>query len=350
MTTARIAIIPLQRLVQDFFEQHLSIERNASRHTILAYRDALKLFFHHAAERRNRSPDQLDFADLDVETVRSFLGWLQTERGCAARTCNHRLAALKSFARYVASVAPEHLERCRRIRELRPAATERPEIGYLDQDEIVRLLETANAADSRRDLALLLLLYNTGARVQELVDIDLEDLRFDPVPVVTLTGKGRKQRTCPIWKRTVEALKAWIQERGSDQGPLFYNRRGARLSRSGVAYILERIAHKAQLEPRHANTISPHVIRHSTAMHLLRAGVDITTIAAWLGHAHLSTTHGYVEIDLRMKQQAAALTNTLPPLRGGHYPKGELLGWLQSLGASPRYAQRPPPMITTYLA
>jgi len=349
VTNSKAEIVPLQRLVQDFFEQHLSVERNASRHTVLAYRDALKLFFNFAAEKGKRSVDELGFSDLQAESVRSFLNWLGTERSCAAPTRNHRLAAIKSFARYVASVAPEHLERCRRIRDLRPAAVERPEVGYLDQDEIVCLLQSAQKSNSRRDFALLLLLYNTGARVQELIDLDVADLRFDPVPLVTLQGKGRKQRTCPIWKRTVEALKAWIRERGPQEGPLFLNRRGHRLSRSGVTYILDRITQKAQLESRNAKAISPHVIRHSTAMHLLQAGVDLTTIAAWLGHAHLSTTHGYVEIDLRMKQEAVALTNTLPSLCEGEHPKGELLRWLESLGKNPRYAERPPPLAATNL-
>lgn len=350
MTTEKRQIVPLQRLVQDFFEQHLSVEQDASRHTILAYRDALKLFFGHVARCCNRSPDELGFADFDVETVRSFLDWLREKRGCASRTRNHRLAALKSFARYVASHAPEHMERCRRIRELRPTAIERPEVGYLDQDEVVRLLEAANASNSRRDLAILLLLYNTGARVQELVDIDLGDLRLDPIPLVTLQGKGRKQRTCPIWKKTVDVLEHWIEERGHEPGPLFYNRRGARLTRSGIAYILDSIVRRAHLEPRHTKTVSPHVIRHSTAMHLLRSGVDITTIAAWLGHAQLSTTHGYVEIDLRMKQKAVALTSTIPSLQQGEYPSGKLLGWLQSLGTTPRYAQRPPPIAANFFA
>jgi site-specific recombinase XerD len=146
------------------------------------------------------------------------------------------------------------------------------------------------------------------------------------------------------------STSSWIVERGPRNGPLFLNRRETRLSRSGVSYILRRLANKAQLEPRDAMNISPHVIRHSTAMHLLQSGVDLTTIAAWLGHAHLSTTHGYVEIDLRMKQQAVALSNTLPALSKGQYPKGELLGWLESLGKSPRYAQRPPPIATAHLA
>lgn len=339
MTAVTPAWVSLQRLVQDFFEKHLSVERHASRNTILAYRDSIKLFLHHAAHKLGRTADELDSTALDVDTVRSFLEWLQSERQCGARTRNHRLAALKAFARYVASAAPEHLERCRRIRELRPARFERPEVKYLDEDEVLEIVRAANPADGHRDRALLLVLYNTGARVQELVDLDVAALRLDPVPVVVIEGKGRKQRSCPLWARTVEALRAWLAERGSAEGPLFLNRQGRRLSRSGVAYILRRLGTRAGLSPRHANRISPHVIRHTTAMHLLHAGVDITTIAAWLGHSQLDTTHGYVEIDLRMKQAAVAAANALPQLIAGNFPTGRLLTWLAALGQPPRYAQ-----------
>jgi site-specific recombinase XerD len=345
--SSKPAIVSLQQLVQNFFEKHLTIERNASRNTVLAYRDALKLFLHHAAQRMGCDVDKLDHAILDVDTVRSFLGWLEEQRKCGARTRNHRLAAIKAFARYVASVAPEHLERCRRIRELAPARIEQPGVEYLDDDEILKLVKAIDPAAQRRDRALLLLLYNTGARVQEIVDLDLGDIRLEPVPVVTLEGKGRKQRTIPLWARTVNALDQWLAERGDAGEPLFLNAQGHRLSRSGIAYILRKLAARAGLSARYANRVTPHVIRHTTAMHLLRAGVDITTIAAWLGHSQLATTHGYVEIDLRMKQKALAATTALPELTQGQFPEGDLLTWLAALGRSPHYVQRPPPMPTT---
>jgi integrase/recombinase XerD len=330
-------IVSLPALVQDFFEKHLPVERHASRHTLLAYRDSLKLFLRHAAQRIGCAADELDFAVLEVDMVRSFLHGLEAQRKCSARTRNHRLAAIKTFVRYVASVAPEHLERCRRIRELRPAGFEHPEIKYLDDDEVLKLVK---AAAGRRDRALLLLLYNTGARVQEIVDLDLCDLRLDPVPIVTLEGKGRKQRTCPLWTRTVEALQAWLAERGGEGEPVFLNAQGRRLSRAGVSYILRKLADRVGVCPRNSKSVSPHVIRHTTAMHLLHAGVDITTIAAWLGHSQLSTTHAYVEIDLRMKQKAIA-TLAVPELTQGTFPKADLLAWLAILGRSRRYAQSP---------
>ncbi len=343
MKPLKPATVSLQQLVQNFFEKHLVIERNASRNTVLGYRDALKLFLLHAAQQKRCSADRLDATILDVDIVRCFLTWLEQERKCSPRTRNHRLAVLKAFARYVASVAPEHLERCRRLRELRPARFEHPEIPYLEDDEIVQLVQ-AIAPAQRRDRALLLLLYNTGARVQEIVDLDLGDLRLDPVPVVTLQGKGRKQRTCPLWKRTVDALNAWLAERGNAGEALFLSAHGQRLSRSGIAHILSRIAKRAGICPKHADRISPHVIRHTTAMHLLQAGVDITTAAAWLGHSQLNTTHGYVEINLRMKQKALAAMTPLPELAEGSFPEDDLLTWLETLGRTQRYVHSPPPM------
>ncbi|MCP3997796.1 MAG: site-specific integrase [bacterium] len=341
MKSSKPAIVSLQQLVQSFFEKHLAIERNASRNTVLAYRDALRLFLCHAAQRMGCAVDQLDHTILDIDAVQSFLGWLEKHRKCAPSTRNQRLAAIKAFSRYVASVAPEHLERCRRIRDLASARFERPEVEYLDHNELVELVK---AATGERDRALLLLMYNTGARVQELVDLDVCDIRLDPVPIVTLEGKGRKQRTCPLWARTVDGLKQWLAQRGDADGPLFLNAQGRPLSRSGVAYILRKLAACAELSPRHATRVTPHVIRHTTAMHLLHAEVDITTIAAWLGHSQLATTHGYVEIDLRMKQKAlAASAATLPELTQGKFPEGDLLTWLAGLGRSRRYVQSSPP-------
>lgn len=344
MKSTKSQVVSIQKLVQDFFEEELTTRRNAARDTVLAYRDALKLFLTHAAEETGCDVDRLDSTILDADRVRSFLDGLQSKRGCAPRTCNHRLAVIKAFARYVASVAPEHLERCRKIRELRPASFEHPEVEYLDEDEVVELFK-ALGPEEHRKRALLVLMYITGARVQEIVDLDFGDIHLDTVPRVTLKGKGGKQRTCPLQPRTVKALAGWLTQRGDAQGPLLLNARGRRLTRSGVAYILSKLVERASLKPRHASTVTPHVIRHTTAMHLLRAGVDIVTVAAWLGHSQLATTHGYTEIDLRMKQKAIAATSALPvELSGGKLPEGKLLVWLTGLGKPQRYVQSPPPM------
>lgn len=337
------ASVTLQALVQDFFVQHLTVERNASPHTVAAYRDAMKLFLRYASSADGCDPDQLDHTALDVQIVRGFLDWLQRERQCSPRTRNQRLAALKSFARYVALVAPEHLERCRLIRALPPARFEQHEVGYLTDDEIVRIIAAPDAATpaGRRDRALLLLMYNTGARVQEIVNLDLGDIQHGAVTVVRLLGKGRKHRCCPLWSRTLAAIDRMLVDRprADASEPLLVNARGRRISRSGVAYVLRRAQTSANVDLTRAARLSPHVVRHTTAMHLLQSGVDLTTIAAWLGHAQLSTTHAYVQIDLRTKQAAIATASALPDIADAQYPSAHIVAWLERLAARPRYAQ-----------
>lgn len=333
----------LQALIQDFFVKHLAVECNAGTNTVAAYRDAMKLFLRYASDLVGRTPDQLDHKAFDVETVRNFLDWLRHERNCKARTRNHRLACLKAFARYVATVAPEHLERCRRIRQIPLAKIERPPIQYLSEEEIVQLISSVDdsTCKGKRDRALLLLIYNTGARVQEIADLDIGDICKQPIPLVRLRGKGRKQRTCPLWPRTVTAIERMLHERSTtdDSHPLFLGAKGHRLSRSGIAYILRSAQDDAHLRPTHADRITPHVIRHTTAMHLLQSQVDITTIAAWLGHSKLETTHEYVEIDLRMKQAAIACQIELPEIPNMEYPEPDLVQWLEQLIPKPSYVQ-----------
>ncbi|MBL4848253.1 MAG: site-specific integrase [Planctomycetes bacterium] len=332
-------------LVQEFFSRYLAVERNLSRNTILSYRDALKLLLRFLSESERIAPEVLTCSEvLDPTRVRAFLRWLAEERACKASTRNQRLAALKSFARFVATRAPEHLERCPAIRELPRAREEEREVEYLDCDEVTLLVQAPDPSKpaGRRDRALLLLLHNTGARVQEVCDLNVESLRLEELPSVTIRGKGRKVRTCPLWTRTVTALRVLIASRGQPSGkaPLFLNRHGRRLTRSGVSYLLARAARKAGVsKPRHARRATPHVIRHSTAMHLLWVGADLTVIDSWLGHAQISTTHTYVTVDLRQKQEVMAAATLLPELREGVFPPPDVLTWLEKLGDRSRYAE-----------
>jgi site-specific recombinase XerD len=338
-----------QVLVRDFLEQHLGIERNASPNTVKSYRDALKLFVTYAGTAHACSPDKLTFDALGPDTVGGFLVWLQSERGSSASTRNQRLAALKSFVRYVAAVDPRHLERCRAIRELSNARTAHAEPEYLDEDEMHQLIRAPQGTARERDHALLILLYNTGARVQEIVDLNVGDIRDGPLPSVVLRGKGARQRTCPLWTRTIVAVQRWLRTRkdvGPDS-PLFPNARGHRITRSGVSYVLARAASNARLQPRHAKRVTPHVIRHATAMQLLQSGVDITTIAAWLGHAQLKTTHGYVQVSLRMKRAALAGEAAPPELSGGTYPTDSLIDWLEAIGRRSIMRSKPPQSLVT---
>ncbi len=332
-----------QVLVQSFFEQHLAIERNAGANTVAAYRDAIKLYLNYSSCSMGCTPDQLDHNALDAKNVRAFLDWLHKERGCGERTRNHRLAILKAFARFVARVAPEHLERCRLIREMPQANVDHPQIQYLTEEEIVKLISAIDVSSprGRRNQAIFLLLYNTGARVQEIVDLDIGDVVSRPIAFVRIQGKGRKQRTCPLWSRTIAAINRMLNDRRSKENsqPLFLSRQGRRISRSGVAYLLRKLQENCDLRPDHANHLTPHVMRHTTAMHLLQSGVDITTIAAWLGHAQLSTTHAYVEITLRMKQAVIANESALPGISEKQYPSSDVIVWLETLLSGFSYVQ-----------
>ncbi|MCW8139566.1 MAG: site-specific integrase [Planctomycetota bacterium] len=334
----------LSAVVQKFLEHYLPVERNSSPNTVLSYRDGMVLFLRYAAQQRKRSPDALVMEDVDAALVRGWLEWLARTRRASPRTCNQRLASLKSFFKYLAAVAPEHLDRCRLVREIPNRRIEHKEPRYLDKPQVEALQAAACDRTSNRDEALVLLLYNTGARVQEVVDLDIEHLFLKAPARVLLRGKGRKERTCLLWGATVKSVQRWLAERGESQGssPLFTNSRGARLTRSGVSYILRSLVERAPtLRDR---PVTPHVLRHTTAMHLLKSHVDLVTIAAWLGHADISTTHGYVEADLRMKESAIAATApAISPRRRSRYPSAKVIERLEAIGRSPDYAQRRPP-------
>ena len=277
-------------IVQAFFEQHLVAERGLSSNTILSYRDTMRLLLEYLTKELQRAPDRLTLEDFDTTRVRQFLDWLETSlRHCTARTRNQRLAAIKAFFRYVATRTPEHLDRCRQIRDISAKRVEHKTVRYLEESEMQAILKgiAPPAPDAVRDQALLTLMYNSGARVSEIVGLNVLDLRLGAAPKVRVMGKGQKERDCPLWSQTVELLRQWLKFRGLPENanaPLFVNARGERLTRSGIAYILKRAAQHADLpsDPTRPKNITPHVIRHTTAMHLLTSGVDdITVISAW---------------------------------------------------------------------
>lgn len=334
-------------IVQSFFQQHLVGERNLSPNTVLSYRDTMRQILDYLSRALGRPPDRLALADFDASRVRAFLDGIERDRNCSPRSRNQRLAAIKTFFRYVASVAPEHLERCRQIREVPAKRVPHRAVRYLEQDEMEAILAVPDLSspDGLRNRMLLTLAYNTGARVQEMVDLDVAALRITASPKVRLMGKGGRERDCPLWTQTVDLLRRWLKQRGLAEGakaPLLVNARGQRLTRHGIAYILKRAADRARLRPdaTRPKNITPHTIRHTTAMQLLRSGVDMTVIAAWLGHADLRTTHTYVEIDLRMKQAAIAGTVTVLPesLDAGDLAPS-LIAWLDALGRGQRHVE-----------
>jgi integrase/recombinase XerC len=309
----------LPTLLHGFFEDHLVGQRDISPNTILAYRDAFLLFLRFAAHRSNRQVIRLQLEDLGPATLQAFLNHLETERKNCVATRNCRLVAIHRFFAYVASCEPLHAQLCRRILDIPIKKTTTCPMTYLERDEVKAVLAAPQRSHTMglRDLTLLTFLYNTGARVSEATALDVADMRLEAPAQVCLSGKGRKQRWCPLWAETAEALRAYLQQRqltDRSQQPLFVNARGQRLSRHGVNDIIQRhILTAAQTQPSlKRKRIGPHTFRHTAAMHLLQAGVELNVIRAWLGHVSITTTSQYIEIDMKMKREA--LQRCQPPV------------------------------------
>lgn len=301
--------------VRRFLVEHLVTERNLALNTQKSYRDTLRLLLPFAADKTHRNIDQLKVEDLSAERVRSFLLGLEKDRGCGIATRNQRLAGIHSLAHFVARHSPEHLAWCAEVRAIPFKRCARPGVTYLEKAEMDALLDAPNIGtpQGRRDYALLLFLYNTGARADEAAHVQIGDLHLGTVPSrdlssVEIRGKGNKLRRCPLWPKTVQELRWLMRDRASSQH-VFMNRRNQPLTRFGVHAVVERhVVVAAKAVPSLARKrVSPHTLRHTTATHLLRAGVDINTIRAWLGHVSLNTTNIYAEADLEMKAKALAL-------------------------------------------
>jgi len=308
MTTVASPSPAFPQLVQDFFLQRLQAQRNASPRTISSYRDTFYLLLDWAEQHLHKAPAALALTDLDASVVLAFLDHLERDRHNAVRTRNARLAALHSFFHYAASRDPANLATIQRILAIPAKRFDRPVLGFLSREQVEAIVAALDLTtwSGRRDHALLATLYNTGARVSEMLDVRVSDITLGREGALRLHGKGRKDRLVPLWKSTMRLLRTWLERDDvAPDSPLFPNREGRRMTRSGVA-------HRLRLAVRAAATtcpsleklrISPHTFRHTTAMHLLQAGVDITVIALWLGHESPTTTHRYVEADLAMKQR-----------------------------------------------
>ena len=325
-------------LVRRYLEEH-SVERGLSRNTVHSYRDAFVLLLPFAAGRARGPIDRLALGDLGAECVREFLNHLESSRGCSPQTRNQRLAAIRSFARYVAAGSPEQLDWCTRICAIPLKKVAPPPVGYLEKAEMDALLAVPDraTAQGRRERALLEFLYNSGARVSEAVHLRVGDLRLPEgsasQPLAVLRGKGGKTRQCPLWARTARLLGELVADRSAGER-VFLSRLGRPLTRSGVLKLVRRCAERAATQVRslQAKRVSPHTIRHTTACHLLRAGVDINTIRAWLGHASLATTNIYAEIDLEMKAKAIACCALSEPEPAASWKDDErLMAFLRSL-------------------
>jgi len=295
--------------VQAFFTHHLCQHKQASPQTIASYRDTFRLFLTFVKDTTGREPAALQVSDLDAPLVLQFLDYLEQQRGNTVRSRNLRLAALRTFVRFLALRAPESLALVMRVLAIPIKRADKKLMGALTRAEVEALLAAPDRSCwvGRRDHALLLTLYNSGARVSEVTTLQRHQVCFGPPTFLQLTGKGRKERTVPLWPHTSRTLQAWFAELGEEGGrTAFPNTRGHPLSRDGVAHLLQRAIHKAVTVCPSLRTkkVTPHVLRHTTALHLLQAGVDITVIALWLGHESIETTQGYLEIDLAHKEQA----------------------------------------------
>lgn len=323
-------------LLQDFFGQWLLSQRNASPSTIASYRDTFRLLLRHVQAHTRRSPAVFALADLDAPVVLGFLDYLERDRHNTIRSRNARLAALKSFYQYAATRDPTQLPVVQRVLAIPFKRHDRPVLGFLERAEMEAVLAAVDQAtwSGRRDHVLLASMYNTGARVSEIVNAGLADFSDGPAATLHLRGKGRKERRVPLWKSTARLLSRWVRDSpGPADRPLFPNRGGQRMARSGVAFRLRLAVEKASTACPSlcGRRISPHTLRHTTAMHLLQAGVDITVIALWLGHESPTTTHGYVEADIAMKKRALAKT-VEPHQRPARFvPSDRLLAFLDGL-------------------
>lgn len=322
--------------LQAFFADHLGQHKRASPQTIHSYRDTFRLLLGFMKERTGTAPAALRLEALDADAVLAFLDHLETERGCSVRSRNQRLAAIRSFFRLVALRAPESVALAARVLAIPVKRTDRKLVGYLSRDEMVAVLTAPDRTvwSGRRDHALLLTLYNTGARVSEIIGLRREQVHVGTGPHVELHGKGRKERVVPLWTETAGVLQAWFRERNSPADTVtFPNVRGRPLSRDGIDYLLRRaVTIAAQNCPSlKAKKVSPHVLRHTTAMHLLQAGVDMAVIALWLGHESMETTHVYVEADLAMKERALEKLEPVESRFARYRADDELLAFLAKL-------------------
>lgn len=306
--------------VRRFLLEHLVAERNLARNTQRSYRDALTLLIPFVAGKLNQSVDRLTVVAVSPDLVRLFLADLEQTRQCTIATRNQRLATVHALAHFVGEHSPEHIAWCGQIRSIPFKKSSKVVIPYLDKPQMDALLGAPDrqTAQGRRDYALLLFLYNSGARAQEAAQLLVSELDLAGCSV-KIRGKGGKERHCPLWPRTVGELRDLIASR-SPAACVFLNRCGHPITRFGIHTLVERYVCQAQVEMPSLATkrISPHTIRHTTATHLLRAGVDINTVRAWLGHVSLDTTNIYAEIDLEMKAKALAkceVTETSTPKR-----------------------------------
>ena len=327
----------LPTLVQRFFIDYLREQRAVSAQTIAAYRDTLRLLLSYAATTLNRTPSAITLHDLDAPMLLAFLDYLEKDRGNSVRSRNARLAAIRTFLKFASHHDLASLATIERALAIPLKRFDRPMVGFLSRAEIGAIIEAPDRASwtGQRDRALFSMMYNTGTRVSEMIGIRCRDVVLEGQPAVHLRGKGRKDRSVPLWRPTAALIKAWRRQIGDPAGDgiLFPSRSGGRMTRSNVTQRLDlAVAAAGRKTPGILERpVTPHTVRHTTAMHLLQSGVDITVIALWLGHEDTATTHMYVQADLVMKERALMKLQPSTASPGRFRASASLLSFLQSL-------------------
>lgn len=322
--------------LQAWFTERLITQRNCSPQTIASYRDTFRLLLDFASQQTGKQPCQLDLDDLDAALIGAFLNYLEQDRGNSPRTRNARLAAIHSFGRYAALRHPEHLATIGRVLAIPTKRYQQNTLNYLNLEEIKALLAAPDRSTwlGRRDHTLLLLAIQTGVRVTELVTLRICDLSLATGAHIKVIAKGRKLRNATLTRETVAVLRPWINERqGQPEDPLFPTREGRPLTRHGVGILLAKhttIAASNCPSLQHKR-VTPHTLRHTNAMLLRASGIDITTIALWLGHESIKTTYIYQQADPALKEQAIARTAPLGTKPGRYRPSDTLLAFLEGL-------------------
>ncbi len=330
-------------ILEAFFAQRLISQKRASPHTIAAYRDGFRLLLAFAQDRTGKAPSQLEFGDLDAPAIGAFLDHLERERGNSAQSRNARLAAIHSLFRFAALRHPEHAALIARVLAIPPKRFDRTIVPFLDRAETGALLAAPDRDrwTGRRDHALLTVAIQTGLRVSELRGLTCGDVQLGSGAHIRCTGKGRRQRSTPLTRSTAKILAAWMRERAGEPGdPLFPASRGRPLSRDAIALLVTKYAAIAAktCPALRAKPVSPHTLRHTCAMNLLRSGVDPAVIALWLGHANLRSVERYIHADMGIKERALARTTPIRSSSRRYRAPDRLMAFLEALGSD--YAER----------
>lgn len=333
-----------QQMLGNYLSTYLPGQRKFSPNTISSYCDTFRLFISFLKSEKGIGPNQIKFTDIGKETVVSFLNWLERERNCSAATLNQRLAAIHSFHKYVQGEDPLLISICQQVINIPNRKSSAPLVSYLSKEDLELIFQQPDTTTKkgRRDLTLLCVLYDTGGRVQEIADLTLASVRLLAPAQITLTGKGNKTRIVPLMEQTKKLLSSYMKESNfprdhAIEHPVFFNHRHEALTRFGIGYILQKYVTAAHnVQPAIPSKVTPHMLRHSKAMHLLEAGVNIVYIRDILGHVDMATTGIYARSNLEMKRRALEKVAIVPDTSDVPFwtEDKDLLNWLDSCGKS----------------